>query len=140
MTRREPSSKGQALVEFAFGIIVFLALLIGTIDLGRGVYMYNGVSQAAREIARETSVHPGTGALGGSAETQQVVAVQQRLVPGLRVSSYACTDIAGTVLAGDCRGGEWVTVTVTTRFQPVMPLLTMLGPIDLTSSSGAEIQ
>ena len=39
---------------------IFLLLLFGVVDLGRGIYQFNGVSQAAREIARVTSVHRGT--------------------------------------------------------------------------------
>ena len=30
---------------------------MGIVDLGRGIYMYNGVNHAARELARVTSVH-----------------------------------------------------------------------------------
>ena len=43
----------------AFALIIFLLLLFGVVDLGRGIYQFNGVSQAAREIARVTSVHRG---------------------------------------------------------------------------------
>ncbi len=55
-----PGRSGQGLVEFAIVIPVFLVILMGVVDLGRGIYMYNGVAEAAREIARVTSVHPGS--------------------------------------------------------------------------------
>ena len=131
---------GQTLVEFAIAITVFLFILIGTIDLGRGVYMFNGVSQAAREVARVTSVHPGGGGLGTSAETAAVVSTQGSLVPGLTVDSYDCLDIAGTTVGGTCQPGHWVRVNVSATFRATLPLLALLGPIDLESSASAEIQ
>ena len=87
---RRPDERGQALVEFSLAIIVFLMLLMGVFDLGMGIYKFNGVSQAAREIARAASVHPCTNpdacTLGDSAEVAAVVATQKALVPGLAPS------------------------------------------------------
>jgi hypothetical protein len=137
---RRGGGGGQALVEFSLGITVFLMLFIGVIDLARGVFMFNGVSQAAREIARETSVHPGTGAIGTSAESTAMYVTQRGLVPGLEEPVYACFDIAGVAKSGACQPGDWVQVTSTTTFQPVLPVLTMLGTLNLSSSSTAEIQ
>jgi len=140
MKRTLRRAEGQTLIEFSLGITVFLMLLIGTIDLGRGVFMFNGVSQAAREIARETSVHPGTGSLGASTESLAVVDLQQAIVPGLGTPAFECVDIAGTTIAGSCQPGNWVRVTVSTEFHPALPLLALMGPFDLSSTSSAEIQ
>ena len=54
---RRGRDRGQSLVEFSLVLIPFLLILMGIIDLGRGIYTYNGVAQAARELARVTSVH-----------------------------------------------------------------------------------
>ncbi len=121
-------------------IIVFLMLFVGIVDLARGVFMFNGVSQAAREIARETSVYPGTGALGASAETVAMVATQRGMVPGLGTPTYECVDIAGATQADACQPGDWVRVTTSTTFRPAVPFLAGLGPFVLSSSSSAEIQ
>src|SRR2546430_15916695 len=43
---------GQSMVEFAVLAPIFFLLLLGTIDLGRAVYTYNAISNAAREGAR----------------------------------------------------------------------------------------
>ena len=64
---------GQSLVEFSLAITIFLVLVMGTVDLGRAVYQFNGVSQAARELARVASVHPG-GTLGSSSESSSTLA------------------------------------------------------------------
>jgi hypothetical protein len=137
---RDRVDAGQALVEFAVGITVFLMLFIGMVDLARGVFMFNGVSQAAREIARETSVHPGDGAIGTSPESIAMYETQAGLVPGLQAPTYQCFDIAGVLQLDGCKPGDWVRVTSTTTFRPSLPLLTMLGTLDLSSSSSAEIQ
>ena len=77
---RAAPARGQALVEFSLTIVIFLVLLMAIVDLGRGIYQFNGVSEAAREIARVTSVHQGTG-LGNSPETINVVKAQKKLDP-----------------------------------------------------------
>jgi Flp pilus assembly protein TadG len=139
-TRRRQGSHGQGLVEFAVVISVFMLVLIGTIDLGRAVFMYNSASEAAREIARTTSVHPGSGSLGTSTESVSTIAVQQALVPELQTPVFGCVDISGATVSGSCQPGDWVRVTVTATFRGVLPILAMLGPIDLTASSSAQIQ
>lgn len=138
--RRPDRRSGQALVEFSFGILIFLTMFVGLVDLGRAVLTFNGVAQAAREIARETSLHPGTGALGASAESQAVVAVQKRIVPGLQDPVYLCYDIEGVLQLDTCQASDWVRVDVSATFRPSLPLLTMFGPLTLTSSSSTEIQ
>jgi len=50
------SRRGQALVEFALVLPIFLVMLFGVIDGGRFVYMNSVLSQAAREGARVGSV------------------------------------------------------------------------------------
>ena len=87
-------------MEFALGITIFLTILIGLVDLARAAFLFNGVSDAARELARVTSVHPGTATLGSSSETTAAVSAERALVPGLVVNSYACIDIAGAAVTG----------------------------------------
>ena len=54
--------------------------MMAVFDLGRAIYMYNGVAEAARELARVTSVHRRAtrAALGASAETAAVLARRRR--------------------------------------------------------------
>jgi hypothetical protein len=130
---------GQSIVEFALGVTIFLVLLMAVVDGGRAIYQLNGVSEAAREIARTTSVHPG-GTLGSSTETAATVGVQGKLVPALTVLSYSCIDIEGVTVSGSCQPGDWVRVSVRSRFTPVMPVLSMFGSVDLVSSSSARIE
>src|SRR6187401_3174558 len=53
--RRNPSTRrdrGQALMEFALVIPLFLLLMVALFDLGRAVFAYNTLTNAAREGAR----------------------------------------------------------------------------------------
>jgi hypothetical protein len=49
---RRPRGRGQALAEFALIIPIALLLLLAVFDLGRAVFLYNGLTNAAREGAR----------------------------------------------------------------------------------------
>jgi Flp pilus assembly protein TadG len=52
------TSRGQALVEFALIVPIFILLLIGVFDVGRLVFASNDASHAARDAARFASVSP----------------------------------------------------------------------------------
>jgi hypothetical protein len=52
-----PKSRGQALVELAIVLPVFLVLLMGIFDLGRVIWARNSLENAAREGARYAIVH-----------------------------------------------------------------------------------
>ena len=138
---------GQALVEFSIVLIPFLFLLMGVVDLGRGIFTNNGVSEAAREIARTTSVHPcdpTSCTLGNSTQTLATIATQEGLVPGLggtgSTIAFQCTDITDTALSNTtCMSGEFVRVTVSVPFQVLTPLLSMVAPTTLTSTSHIQL-
>lgn len=55
MSRRHPGfdrGRGQALVEFALIAPIFVLLLVGLFDVGRAVFAFHTVNNAAREAAR----------------------------------------------------------------------------------------
>jgi NADH/NAD ratio-sensing transcriptional regulator Rex len=139
---RRRASRGQALVEFSLTVMIFLVLLMGIFDFGRAIFMYNGVAQAAREIARVTSVHPGS-PLGASAETLAVVSTQKNLIPNLGNPTYKCLNIDNSAVGASkpCVPQEHaVKVTISAVYTPVTPILSFLGDIKLSSSSSAKIQ
>jgi hypothetical protein len=133
---------GQALTEFALVLPLVVMLVFGTIDFGRAVYLYNGVSQAAREIARASSIHPSS-PLGTSTEAATVVSEQRKLVPGITRIVFHCEDTAGATIPGDGSGGcaapDVVRVEVHADFAP-SALLGLFGTIDIGSSSSNQMQ
>ncbi|HET9346939.1 MAG TPA: TadE family protein [Candidatus Limnocylindrales bacterium] len=50
--RLRPTRRGQALAEFAIVVPIFLLMLMALFDLGRAVFINNGLANAAREAAR----------------------------------------------------------------------------------------
>jgi Flp pilus assembly protein TadG len=60
ISHRTSRQLGQSLVEFALVLPIFLAILIGMVDIGRAVWANNAVANAAREAARWAVVHGGT--------------------------------------------------------------------------------
>lgn len=146
-TGRADSSRGQSLVEFSLVLIPFLLILMGIIDVGRAIYMNNGVAEAAREIARAASVHPcdpSNCSLGNSPEAQAAVATQRNLVPGLAgpgaAVTFQCTTITDALLSNStCRSGSFVRVTVSVPFRVATPLLSMVAPAILSSASHVRL-
>lgn len=55
--------RGQALVEFALIVPLFVLVAIGIFEGGRAIYTYNALSNAAREALREAIVHQDTAAI-----------------------------------------------------------------------------
>jgi Flp pilus assembly protein TadG len=137
--RHRERGRGQALVEFSLTVSIFLILLMGIFDLGRAIYMYNGVAEAAREIARVTAVHPGS-TLGNSAQTAAVVATQKGLIPNLGNPTFACKSIDNSAMAAPCIAPDGsVKVTISAVYTPATPVLSFLGNITVSSSSSAKI-
>ncbi len=146
-TRRERRG-GQALVEFSLALIPFLLILMGIVDLGRGIYMSSGVTEAAREIARTTAVHlcdtSGTCTLGNSPQTTDTINTQKKLVPGLALATssitFACTDVNDNTLSTtSCTGGSYVKVTVSVPYSALTPILSMVAPSTLTSTAHIQV-
>jgi Flp pilus assembly protein TadG len=60
MAAKRDRRNGQGLVEFALVAPIFLLILIATFDLGRGVFAYTSMTNAAREGARLAIVNQDT--------------------------------------------------------------------------------
>ena len=145
MTNRQRRDRGQSLVEFSIAVIPFLLLVMGVLDLGRGIWQMNTTAEAAREIARETSLHEWDTCctLATSSQVAEVVTVQRGLLPGMSftpATDVVCVDITDTVKPDDeCRPGDFVSVTVKSTFRPGTPLLMLFGNHTFSSTSRVEI-
>lgn len=146
LARRRPG--GQALVEFSLALVPFLVIVMGIFDLGRGIYSSNGVTQAAREIARVTAVHPcntSSCSLGNSPETLAVIETQRRMLPNFSGSSVTitCSTIADVTVASTslrpCESGNFIRVTVSVPFTTLTPILSMVAPTTLVSTAHVEV-
>jgi Flp pilus assembly protein TadG len=111
--RRRP--RGQSTVEFALTVPLLLLLVFGIIDFGRALNIAVVVSNAAREGAR-------AGIARGA--TDDEIRTAARSIAGLsRNVNVTISPAQATRKAGDT-----LTVTVSTSFTPVTPLLAVLVP------------
>jgi Flp pilus assembly protein TadG len=132
--------EGQALVEFSIAIIVFLLLMMAVFDFGRAIYMYNGVSEAARDVARAAAVSQGT--TGYSTSAQARIDTQKALIPGLTVLNPVCVNSAdastSSATPGPCPENTYLVVTARATYTPG-PLLGFLGTIQLESKGRSQV-
>lgn len=109
MPRR--TGRGQALLEFALIIPIFLTMLMGIVDVGRAIWAQNSLAAAAREGARFAIVHGGSDAtlcpVGPTARTDVPAASSSCPYPS--PSKQAIKD---AVIAAAMAGGSSITVTV----------------------------
>jgi TadE-like protein len=148
---RGPGARGQALVEFSIAVIPFLLLLMGVLDLGRGIYALNATSEAAREIARVTSVHRCSNTpcaeLGTSIQAQDVIATQRTLIPNIVFDPSVdidCVDANDSVLFdSECKPSSttdhFIRVHVSSTFSPITPFLGVFGDHTLDSWSRIKV-
>ena len=132
--RRKNGEKGQALVEFALLVPIFLLLLFAIIDFGMGFYSWITVTNGAREGAR----------LGAVLATQQQI--EDRVYQTVSLPNES-TQMTVTVTNAQGQPGESVVVKVDYDYDLITPLAgivsfvsgDVIGPT-LTFSSTAEMR
>ena len=104
-------------MEFGLVLPLFLLLTTGLIDVGRGIWMYNTLSHAAREGTRYAIVRGETNRYPATSSTIRE-AVRSRAA-GLNPEKLVVT----TSWDPDNKPGSVVQVRVQYDFRPVTPLL-----------------
>ena len=120
MFRQRARSTGQALVEFAIIVPVFLMIAFATIDFGAAFDASITISNAAREGARAGITTPTTAAVTARAEQ-----VAGRLNNARLTVSVACKTAAGSACAGGMAGavsGTTIVVTVGYSYPLITPI------------------
>jgi len=129
--RRYPQPYGQELLEYALILPLFVFMMMGMLDLGRAVYYYSAIFNAAREGARYGSVHPD--------ETDVEASICSQVTDWAVDLGLTCANVA---TAFDLVAGT-VEVTVSYSFTPVTPLVQVLlgsPSILLTTSSIMQLE
>ena len=159
-SRSRRQAAGQALVETALILPLFLALLMGIVDMGRAVWATTSLSSAAREAARYAIVHGGSASNPcpvGPAGPDAVIPTASSSCPYPSPSKQSVIDVAtGAAMAGGsnvsvtvcygngCTGntdsgtnarGQSVTVTVTSSVHLVVPALLGRSSFNLSGTS-----
>jgi Flp pilus assembly protein TadG len=136
--------RGATLFEAALVLLIFLVLVLGMIDLGVGVARYNMISHAARQAARQVTVHGslapsgwqggpwGPAGISTSADAAGVPVVTATQ-PFLFNCDLSRTTIRVDWIDGANGPGKRARVTVTSPYRPI--LTSVFG--DVTLSLGA---
>jgi Flp pilus assembly protein TadG len=126
--RRSDRSRGQAVVEFALVIPLFIMLLAGMIDFGIGLYDYMVIIGAARDGARAGSVTCGTVTTPScsTATTSRVNTASGGLSPTITVvcatAAVPGTSTQAICNSGGAKEGGSITVTASYSYRMIWPL------------------
>ena len=135
----DKSQRGQSLVEFSVSMVFVLVLLAGLVDIGRGMFAYMALRDAAQEGAAYGSLNPSM----TSAIEDRVVG-SSTMLQSLRdeYGESAPVDIQVNYMGSLCTGNG-IEVTVTYDDFPVtMPLVGLfLGSqsVDISASAANTI-
>jgi Flp pilus assembly protein TadG len=124
--RRGAPRRGQALVEFALVLPIFILLLVAIFDLGRAVFAYNTLTNAAREGARMAIVNQYQPSI--IARAKQSTAIVELNDPSVTVSFYQVNADGTPNLAVPCAlsqiaVGCMAQVSFEATYQPITPLI-----------------
>lgn len=131
--------RGQTLAEFALVFPIVILGLMGIFDLGRAVFAYNAITNAAREGTRLGIVN------------QDVTMITQRatkFAPAADQSpsavNVAFSEFGSAPDADDCspmKIGCNVYVEYTTEFRAITPIIgSIVGPLTLTAESVEPVE
>jgi Flp pilus assembly protein TadG len=132
MMRRNPPTgnarRGSAMVEFALTFLLFLALMLGGLELGRAIWTYSTVSYAAKQAVRYAMIHGADNAgidQGGNPRSQtdvgtSVESIAKSNAVGLQSDSIDVT----TTWTPDNSPGSAVKVRVSYPFATLFQVLT----------------
>jgi hypothetical protein len=131
--RRYGASRGSAVIELTFCLLLMVIVLLSVVELGRIVLVYTTVSNAARAAARYAIVHgssrTGSGVDGPSGpgpDPPQVVQVARDFAStGLIVDQTRLT-VSVTYTGGNAVGGS-VQVGVSYSYDALIGLLPLSG-------------
>lgn len=130
-------TRGQGLVEFALIFPVMIVVLIAVFDLGRLVFAYNNITNAARTAVRVAMVDQTT-------PNAQNAGIRQATSLGLTNSdvtvTYRTSDLSAacpTPKTLDCIA----VITITYQWQAMTPIIgTIVGPMTITTVSKQPIE
>ena len=155
-TRHGGGSRGQSLVEFSLVFPIIVLLIVGFFEIGRAVFAYNTIANAARQGVRVATVNQ----LADVTDCDETRPIEDPYEP--HWSMRGCAIMAGSVLGIsaanvsvayaappgttlDCdptlHVGCIASVTVTYDFSVSTPFVNMLiGPIAMSQTSSMPIE
>jgi len=146
---RKPSvrqeSRGQALVEFALVLPVVVLLIFGIVDVGRAVFTYNTLSEAARQASRTAIVNQSSGAPQNAAiayaPTLGLASTDVHVCYKVATSTQRDCNSLGTQPCSTIVVGCLAIVDATLPYTAMTPIIgNIIGTINLSSISIQPIE
>ncbi len=138
------AGRGQALTEFAIVLPVFLLIVLALFDIGRAVFIYNGLTNAAREGARLAIVNQDTALIAQRAQEMAfgtAITTPPADLAKFYKASPSTSDIESN---GECSPvvvGCIAVVVADASWTPITPIIgSLLGPINLTAQSELSVE
>lgn len=145
--RAQPRARsgGQSLVEFALVLPLFLLLFFAIVDMGRAIFVYNSVTNAAREGARLAIVNQDTTSITNRAKQQ--VSIAETANPSVTINFYVANG-DGTPSTTSCPSsspyfGCVAVVSFETTFRPLTPIIGNIvfkNGVTLTAKSALTVE
>jgi Flp pilus assembly protein TadG len=138
--------RGQGLTEFALVIPIFLLLVVALFDLGRAVFAYNTLTNAAREGARIAIVNQYTPTIVSRAKSQtNIVELDD---PSVSVTFWNVgTDGNPDISKGQCNNrvavGCLVVVQFEATYRPITPFISNIlfgSGVTFTATSQLSVE
>ena len=132
------SMRGQSLVEFALVAPLFFLLLFGLIDLGRGVFAYNTIQNAAREAVRVAIVDQNEDVILAEAQ-------QHAIGLGLEDSNVTLSFLQPDTMVTPCNTPIAISceveILIGYEFTPATPIIgNLIGSIDMSAASRQPVE
>ncbi|MBI2759279.1 MAG: pilus assembly protein [Chloroflexi bacterium] len=156
--KKKPSA--QAMVEFALALPILLALLYGTIEVSRLIFIFSSVAIASRQAARYGSA---SGAIDGVPFYQNCDGIREVANQSAFITTFdkinitydrgvnskgaqiPITDINPSPEVNTCpiernavRNGDRIIVQVSSTYKPIFPILSF-KPLEIVSASARTI-
>ena len=143
--RHRTDRRGQALVEFALVFPIAILILVAIFDVGRGVFAYNGLTNAAREGARLAIVNQDKTMIGQRIQANApTLGISNLGNPNDLVSFYRALPNVDPTTNAQCTTmavGCVAVVTARASWQPITPIVgQIIGPIDFVARSEIQVE
>ena len=132
-TRGRRGERGSYIIELGLAFLIFFVLVLGVLDVGRGIYTYNFLAGAAKEGSRYAMVHGSSS--GSKASSSDVQTVVQNWLIG--VPSPASATVTTTWTPSSENPGSLVNVKVQYTYTPISNFL--VGNWTLRSTSQTTV-
>jgi len=136
--------RGQALLEFALVLPIFILLLVAIFDLGRAAFAYNTLTNAAREGARIAIVNQYKPSI--VAHAKQQTAIVELNDPSVNVDFYQVNTDGTPDTSTQCAliaVGCLAVVSFEATYQPITPLIGNIifkNGVTFTASSTLSVE